>query len=279
MIEKAIEHVGKTHEKIAEKEDDRELNEEVLKKAEHAKAHQDKKDQVEEVAKESKAAAKKVEKKAAKFEKATDKEHSAKDSEKTAEKVGAKVEKKLDKAAEKAEKSPAAPALPAVAKNAKLAAAVAQGLAKADSAKAAGKQAAKDVKEAGKAAAKALKPEKEGDDGAPTSGHKFTASEVKDVAAMAAKHSAEEVVSILRGEDAKNEMKGRKLNETLEKATHVPPPKHDPATTVKAAIQKAVIISMSPGKDTEFESSWGSSSSSQGNSAFRAAMSAGSKGR
>jgi len=141
------------------------------------------------------------------------------------------------------------PALPPkkVGKKAKLSAA----LKSSDSAKAAGKQAAKDVKAAGKAAAKELKTE--ADEGASTSGHKFTASEVKDVAAMAAKHSAEEVVGILRGEDAKREMKGPKLNATLEKATHVPPPKHDPATTVKAAIQKAVIISMSPGKDTDFD--------------------------
>ena len=154
--------------------------------------------------------------------------------------------RRLWKVEEKAAKPVAGHALIAAGKKVKLTAPKKSS----ESGKASGKEAAKEVKEAGKDAARGLKKDAGGDS---ASGATFTASDVKDVAAMAAKHSAQEVVSILRGEDAKREMKGKKLNETLEKATHVPAPKHDPAISVKAAIQKAVITSMSPGKDTDFD--------------------------
>lgn len=140
--------------------------------------------------------------------KETDKVHVNKQKEKTADKVSDKVEKKLEKVEEKAEKPVAGAALVAAGKKGKLTPPDKSS----ESEKASSKDAAKEVKAAGKEAAKELKKELGTDD---ASGHKFTATEVKEVAAMAAKHSAQEVVSILRGEDAKHEMKGKKLNETL----------------------------------------------------------------
>ncbi len=71
MIEKAIQHVEKTHEKIAEKEEDKAIREEAGNTVDRAKARQDKKEQAKEVAAESKAAAKKVEKQAAAFKEAS----------------------------------------------------------------------------------------------------------------------------------------------------------------------------------------------------------------